>query len=52
MYDKFHENAVTTEVIWDLDDEVLNDILNLNALEKIKYKKAKDRASERKKLTY
>lgn len=44
MYEKFHENGVTTEVIWVLDDEILTDILKLNALEKIKYKTAKDKA--------
>ena len=44
MYEKFHENDVTTDVLWDLNEEVLNDILKLNALEKIKYEKAKKNA--------
>ena len=48
MYEKFHENDVTTDVLWDLTEEVLIDILKLNALEKIKYEKAKKLALQEK----
>jgi len=41
MYENFHKNGVTIAVIWELDDDVLDNVLQLNSLEKIKYKKAK-----------
>ena len=44
LYEKFHENGVTIEVIWKLTDEILSDVLKLNSLEKLKYEIAKDKA--------
>lgn len=41
MYEKFHEHGITTDILWELTDEMLDDILHLNAVEKLKYDAAK-----------
>ena len=39
LYDKFNEAKITTDIIWILDDEMLEDI-GLTKFEKLKYRKA------------
>ena len=45
LYDKFNENKVTVDVIWKLDDVIIND-MNFNALQKLKYKTAKEKCTK------
>ena len=40
LYDKFHFAAVTSDIVWDLDDDILQEI-GLTKLEQLKYRKAK-----------
>ena len=41
LFDKFCDGNVTTSVLWELDEEILDDI-GLSKLEKLKYRKAKE----------
>ena len=41
LYDVFENNSITTEVIWELNDEHLTD-LGLSIGDRLKYKKAKE----------
>ena len=45
LYDKFHFAAVTLDIIWDLDDDILQEI-GLTKLEQLKYRKAKEKLKE------
>ena len=41
LFEKFSKKVVTVEILWDLDDEMLQDI-GLTSIEKLKYNKAKE----------
>ena len=41
LFEKFNKKAVTVEILWDLDDKMLQDI-GLTSIEKLKYNKAKE----------
>ena len=41
LYGKFHEAGVTYNIIWDLDDDMLEDC-KLTKIEKLRYQKAAD----------
>ena len=45
LYDKFHLAGVTSEIVWDLDDDILQEI-GLTKLEQLKYRKAKEKFKE------
>ena len=42
LYDKFYKKEVTVDIVWDLNDQLLEDI-GLTPLEKLKYTKAKEK---------
>ena len=42
LYDKFYKKQVTIDIVWDLNNEMLEDI-GLTSLEKLKYAKAKEK---------
>ena len=39
LYVKFHEAAVTSDIVWDLDDDILHEC-NLTKVEILRYQKA------------
>jgi len=48
LFEKFNENGVTVEILWHLDNEMLQDI-GLTSIEKLKYSKAKEKREEKRK---
>ena len=48
LFEKFNENGVTVEILWDLDGKMLQDI-GLTSIEKLKYSKAKEKREEKRK---
>ena len=51
MYDTFNEYGVTVDEIWKLDDEMIND-MNLNKLQKLKYRTAKEKFTKNEYKSY
>ena len=45
LYDKFHLAAVTSDIVWELNDDILQEI-GLTKLEQLKYRKAKEKFKE------
>ena len=41
LYDKLHSSGVTTEIIWDLEEDTIDEI-GMNKVERQRYKKAKN----------
>ena len=39
LYEKFHGAGITSDIIWELDDDILNDC-ELTKIEKLRYQKA------------
>ena len=39
LYEKFHGAGITSDIIWDLDDDILKDC-ELTKIEKLRYQKA------------
>ena len=44
LYDRFNRNGVTSDILWDLSDEILKDDVKLTRIELLRYQKAKDKA--------
>ena len=42
-YEKFRDAQITVDIIWKLDDSILNDELKLSGIEKLKYSTAKEK---------
>ena len=41
LYEKFHKIGITSDILWDLTDDILENELHLTGVERLKYKSAK-----------
>ena len=45
LYEKFRDAGITVDIIWKLENEILDDMLKLNPIDKLKYNTAKKQAT-------
>ena len=43
LYEKFRDAGITVDIIWKLEDSMLDDELKLSGIEKLKYSTAKEK---------